>query len=73
MSKTETQAIDNKIKCKECNGKGYITPTKIHSIKCSTCNGTGYIQNMKNIDEQICYKNGKPCKYNCSGLCKDSY
>jgi hypothetical protein len=22
---------------------------------------------------QICYKSDKPCLYNCSGLCKDSY
>ena len=22
---------------------------------------------------QICYKTGKACKYNCHGLCKDSY
>lgn len=22
--------------------------------------------------EQECYKSGKPCKYNCSGLCKES-
>ena len=23
--------------------------------------------------KQICYKSNKPCKYNCEGLCKDSY
>lgn len=22
---------------------------------------------------QECYKSGEPCKYNCSGLCKESY
>ena len=22
--------------------------------------------------EQICYKNNEPCKYDCSGLCKES-
>ena len=23
--------------------------------------------------EQICYKSNEPCKYDCSGLCKESY
>ena len=23
--------------------------------------------------QQICYKNNEPCKYDCSGLCKESY
>lgn len=24
-------------------------------------------------EPQICYKSNEPCKYNCSGLCKESY
>ena len=24
------------------------------------------------IQPQICYKTNEPCKYNCSGLCKES-
>lgn len=23
--------------------------------------------------EQICYKSNEPCKYDCSGLCKESF
>jgi len=23
--------------------------------------------------KQLCYKSGDPCKYDCSGLCKESY
>ena len=24
-------------------------------------------------EPQICYKSNEPCKYDCSGLCKESY
>ncbi len=24
-------------------------------------------------EKEVCYKTGKPCKYSCSGLCRDSY
>jgi len=27
----------------------------------------------KKPEKQICYKNNKPCKYNCEGLCKESF
>jgi len=32
-----------KKKCGACNGKGYITPDRIHSVDCDNCNGTGII------------------------------
>ena len=27
----------------------------------------------KKPEKQICYKNNKPCKYDCKGLCKEAY
>jgi len=55
------------------------------SAACSFENFLEYIEsealNMRKVMQQSeqlkphqeCYKTGKECKYNCEGLCKDSY
>lgn len=35
--------------------------------------GGGLDRNNENKPAQICYKTKQPCKYACSGLCKESY
>ena len=44
----------------------------------SDCNGKkGIVLSNLNLlekaEKQICYKTNEPCKYNCQGLCRDSF
>ena len=32
-----------------------------------------YNELVESVGKQICYKSNEPCKYDCSGLCKESF
>ena len=36
------------------------------------CNIYDVVLQSEQLPPQICYKTNEPCKYNCSGLCKES-
>jgi len=65
------EVVDNikQISLRSFNGeelKEYVE----HCIKLNTLN----IDDVsKKTEKQICYKDNKPCKYNCEGLCKEPF
>lgn len=44
---------------------------KLQEQQCNIANVVGRSEQLK-PKEQICYKSNEPCKYDCSGLCKES-
>lgn len=44
---------------------------KLQEQQCNIANVVGQSEQLK-PKEQICYKSNEPCKYDCSGLCKES-
>ncbi len=44
---------------------------KVADEICSLFNVVGQSEQLK-PERQICYKNNEVCKYDCSGLCKES-
>lgn len=42
----------------------------VHEALKAACANSGEAQG---VSDGLCYKSGEPCKYGCSGLCKESF
>jgi hypothetical protein len=51
--------------------KGYELHQLIETKQLNLTDVVGQSKQLK-PKEQICYKSNEPCKYDCSGLCKES-
>ena len=51
---------------------GHIPDEQALNELCVLFSVVGQSEQLK-PKEQICYKSNEPCKYDCSGLCKESY